>query len=129
VACLAEYPRLFSSPSGVAYNLNSFSALVISFFSLSLVENALTTGLIVYKILAVYHVGREGGVGYADAYVLDREIAPILSIMIESGVITFLAQLVQTVLYKFDITAYPIIGGLVVQLYVRSSTLSQLLIY
>ena len=122
VACLAEYPRIYSSPSRAAYN--SFNSLVLSFFSLSLVENALTTGLIVYKILTIYHVGSESGVGYADASGLDHEIVPIISIMIESGVITFLAQLVQTVMYKIDITAYPIIGGLVVQLYVRGFTLS-----
>jgi hypothetical protein len=106
---------------------NAFNTLVVSFFSLSLAENAITTGLIVYKILTIYRVGRESraGLGHADTSGLD--IVPIISIMIESGVITFLAQLVQTLMYKFDITAYPIIGGFVVQLYVRGFY-SQLLI-
>ena len=115
IACLGIYPSLYPSTSPAAYN--AFNSLVLSFFSLSLVENALTTGLIVYKILTVYRVGREDRVGYTDPSGLD--IVPIVSIMIESGAITFLAQLAQTLMYRFDITAYPIIGGFVVQLYVR----------
>ena len=119
VACLGRYPGLFTSASLAARK--AFNLLVVSFFSLSLAENALTTGLIVYKILAVYRGGRdlENRDGYADPGPSGFDIVPIISIMIESGVITFLAQLAQTLMYRFDITAYPIIGGFVVQLYVR----------
>ena len=38
--------------------------------------------------------------------------------------ITFVVQLVQTLMYKFDLTAYPIICGLDVQLYVRGFILA-----
>ena len=122
MTCLAEYPSLFRSPSVARYN--SFNTLVVSFFSLSLAENAITTGLIVYKILTIYRFGRESRVGLGSADTSGLDIVPIISIMIESGVITFLAQLVQTLMYKFDINAYPVIGGFVVQLYVRGFTLN-----
>jgi hypothetical protein len=94
--------------------------LILSLFSLSLTGNALVTGLIISKILTVYREirGLESRVG------LGQDIVPIVSILIESGVITFVVQLVQTLMYKFDITAYPIIGGFVVQLYVRGFTLN-----
>ena len=115
MTCLAEYPSLFQSPSVAGYN--AFNTLVVSFFSLSLAENALATGLIVYKILTVYRDIR--GLGCPKR--LGRDIVPIISIMIESGVITLTAQLVQTLMYKFDITAFPLLTGLVVQLYVRVS--------
>ena len=97
---------------------------MLSFLSLSLAENALATGLIVYKILTVYRdIQGLARVGYPNG--LGRDIVPIISIMIESGVITFTAQLVQTLMYKFDINSgYPIIGGFVVQLYVRGFTLN-----
>ena len=53
---------------------------------------------------------------------LGRDIVSAISILIESGVITM--QLVQTLMYKFYIIAYPILGGLVVQLYVRGFTVN-----
>ena len=122
VACLAKTPSVFQSGSPAAYNL--FDSLVLSFLSLSLAENALVTGLIVYKILTVYRgiQGLTSRVGYPKG-LLGRDIVPIISILIESGVITFTAQLVQTLMFKFDIsTGYPIIGGFIVQLYVRGFT-------
>jgi hypothetical protein len=80
-----------------------------------LAGNALVTGLIISKILTIYREiqGLESHVG------LGRDIVPIISILIESGVIIFVVQLVQTLMYKFDITAFPLLTGLVVQLYVR----------
>lgn len=118
MACLAKTPSVSVSGSSTAYN--SLNSLVLSFLSLSLAENALVTGLIVYKIIIVYRGIQEmtSRVGYPN--VLGRDIAPIISILIESGVITFTAQLVQTLMYRFDINnGYPMVGGFVVQLYVR----------
>ena len=103
---LAKFPSLYANRS---------YPLALSLLSLSLAGNALVTGLIIYKILTVYREirGLESGVE------LGREIVPIISILIESGVITFVVQLVQILLYKFDVSAYPLLGGVVVQLYVR----------
>jgi hypothetical protein len=120
VTSLAKFPSVHGDSWQAAYEL--YLSLVLSCFSLSLAENALVTGLIIFKILTVYRdiQGLTNRVGYASG--LGRDIAPILSILIESGVITFMAQLVQTLMYRFDHTAYPIIGGLVVQIYVRDFT-------
>ena len=107
VASLAVFPSVYADPSQAAY---VFHPLVLSFFSLSIIENALVTGLIISKILTEYHPE------------IGRGLVPIISILIESGVITFMVQLVQILMYKFDLTAYPIICGLVVQLYVRVSS-------
>ena len=120
MACLAKTHSEYLSGSSAEYN--SLNSLVLSFLSLSLAENALVTGLIVYKIVIAYRgiQGLANRVGHPN--VLGRDIAPIISILIESGVITFMAQLVQTLIYKFNFTAYPLIGGLVVQIYVRGFT-------
>ena len=78
------------------------------------------SGLIIFKILTEYRgiQGLTSGAGYTNG--LGRDITPIIPIMIESGAMTFMAQLVLTLIYKFDFsTAYPIICGFVVQLYVR----------
>jgi len=94
-----------------------FDSAVVAFFALSLVANAFLTGLIVYKIVSVYrnidetHAYRNG----------QHDLYPLISILVESGMITFAAQLVQIVMYKVDPDAFPIILDLVVMLYVRSS--------
>ena len=118
---LAKSVSVYADPPLAATEL--YVSLVTSFFSLSLAQNALVTGLVISKILTVYRDIQglellESHIGYANG--LKRDIVPIIYILIESGVITFMAQLVQTLMYKFDINAYRIIGGPVVQLYVRS---------
>ena len=112
----------YADPSLAAIEL--YISLVTSFFSLSLAENALVTGLIITKILTVYRdiQGLESRVGYANG--LGRDIIPIIYILIESGVITFMAQLVQTLMYKFANNAYPVLAGPIFQLYVRSFTVN-----
>jgi hypothetical protein len=121
MANLAEFPGVYEDSSQAA---SVFYPLVLSSFSLSLAENALVTGLIIFKILTEYRgiQGLTSGVGHATG--LGRDIAPIIPIMIESGMITFMAQLVLTLIYKFDHPAYPIICGFVVQLYVRGFTVN-----
>ena len=120
---LAIFPNLTNPHLSLAA-AELYYSLVLSFFSLSLAENALVTALLIYKILTIYRdiQGLESRVGYTNG--LGRDVVRILSILIESGVITFMAQLVQTLMYKFDNTAYRIIGGPVVQLYVRGFTVN-----
>ncbi|KAF8798615.1 hypothetical protein BYT27DRAFT_6897033 [Phlegmacium glaucopus] len=75
-----------------------FLDAVVSFFTLSLVVNALLTGLIVYKILSVYRDIR----GFKSPFVLGQgpnNLSPLISILIESGMITFITQLIQTIMY------------------------------
>ena len=96
---------------------------VLSFFSLSLVVNALVTGLIISKILIVYREIRIQGLE-SPVSGLGRKLVPVLSILIESGMITLGVQLIQTLMFKFDSMAYGIIHGLVVMLYVRCFTVN-----
>ena len=116
VTSVAMTPR-FLSGSLAAYEL--FISLVLSLFSLSLAENTLVTGLIITKILTMYRDYSPSGVGYANK--LGHDIVPIL---IESAAITFMAQLVQTLTYKFDPTAFSIINSPVVILFVRGFTIN-----
>ena len=117
MTAISKIPSIYADPSLPAAEL--YCSLVLSFFSLSLAENALVTGLLISKILILYRDIREieSRIGYANG--LGRDVVRIITILIESGVITFMAQLVQTLVFKFDDTAYPLIGGPVVQIYVR----------
>ena len=108
---------LLTSPTIAAFKL--LLSLAESFFSISLAQNALATGLIITKIVIVYREISPGRVGYANG--LRRGIVPIL---IESGVMKFMAQIVQALMIKFDSTGYPIISRLVVMLFVRDFTLN-----
>lgn len=98
-----------------------FSA-VTTFFALSLLVNALVTSLIVYRIVSVFHSIQEfnssssNTVGYGQ-----RDLSPIVSILIESGMITFVGQLAQSIMFKTANEIFPLIGGIVVMLFVRAS--------
>ena len=96
-----------------------FSA-VTAFFLLSLLVNAVATTLIVYKIITVFNSIQEFNVSNGSRSG-QRNLSPIVSILIESGMITFVAQLIQSVLYKTANHVFPLIGGIVVMLFVRTS--------
>jgi hypothetical protein len=95
---------------------------VTTFFFLSLAVNALVTALIVYRIITLYNDIRGFGTNSSQGSLLGhRDLNPLISILIESSLITFIAQLIQTVMYKAAIDAFPLISGSVVMLYVRAS--------
>jgi hypothetical protein len=102
---------------------NWYLSAVTAFFFVSLGVNALVTALIVYKIMNVYHDIR----GFNASNVQSahgngqRDLYPLISILIESGLITFAAQLMQSIMYKSASAAFPLVGGCVVMLYVRVS--------
>ena len=50
-----------------------------------------------------------------------RDLSPVISILIESGLITFVAQVTQTIMYKAATVAFTLVAGSVVMLYVRAS--------
>jgi len=94
---------------------------VVAFFALSLVANALLTSLIVYKIVSVYRNIRGFGktrTVYGNG--LRSDLYPLISILVESGVITCTAQLVQSAMYKAAPIYFPIISGAVVMIFVRA---------
>ena len=100
-----------------------FSA-VTAFFFLSLGVNTLVTGLIVYRIVTVYNdirgfsINNVQGSTYGSG---QRDLSPLISILIESGLITFVGQLTQSIMYKSATDAFPLVGGCVVMLYVWAS--------
>ena len=84
--------------------------------------NALATGLIVYRIITVYNEVRGFSNSNSQGSVLGhRDLSPLISILIESGLITFVGQLTQTIMYKSATEAFQLVGGSVVMLYVRAS--------
>ena len=93
---------------------------VVAFFALSLVANALLTSLIVYKIVSVYRNLRGFGKTRTVYGNGPRDLYPLISILVESGVITCTAQLVQSAMYKAAPDYFPIISGAVVMIFVRA---------
>ena len=90
------YKEILNTPSPSWY----YSA-VTAFFFLSLAVNALVTALIVYRIISVYNDIRVFNMNGSQGSVLGhRDLSPLISILIESGLMTFVAQLIQTVMYK-----------------------------
>ena len=100
-----------------------YSSAVVAFFALSLVANALLTGLIVYKIIGIYRdIQGFSGETHTDCDGRGpRDLYPLISILAESGMITFVAQLLQTSMYKTTFDGFRIVNGSVVMLYVRVS--------
>ena len=104
---------------------NWYLSTVTAFFFLSLGVNTLLTALIVYKIVIVYNEIRGFSVSNVQARTHGsgqrRDIYPVISILVESGLITFVGQLTQSIMYKSVPPAFPLVGGAVVMLYVRAS--------
>ena len=84
---------------------------------MSLGVNTLVTSLIVYRIMTIYN-----DIQGLDASVQARTHGKkLVSILIESGLITFVGQLTQSIMYKSAQAAFPLVRGCVVMLYVRAS--------
>jgi hypothetical protein len=99
-----------------------YLSAVTAFFFLSLGVNTLVTALIVYRIIIVYNDIRGFSTGNVQASAHgQRDLYPLISILIESGLITFVGQLAQSIMYKFAGAAFSLVGGCVVMLYVRTS--------
>ena len=106
---------------------NWYLPSVTAFFFLSLAVNSVTTALIVYKILTVYKEIRGSHNSNIQAGAIEnlngrRDLNPLVSILIESGLITFVGQLAQCLMFRLaSESVFPLISGVVVMLYVRAS--------
>ena len=101
-----------------------YESAVTAFFFISLGVNTLTTALIVYKIVTVYKEIRgfsTSSVGTSTYGTGQRDLTPLISILIESGLMTFVGQLTQSIMFKSASDAFPLVAGSVVMLYVRAS--------
>ena len=100
---------------------------VTAFFFLSLAVNALVTALIVYKIIRVYNEIQGFHNSNLQNNLLNnlngrRDLNPLVSILIESGLMTFVGQFTQCLMFRLaSDTAFPLVSGVVVMLYVRAS--------
>jgi hypothetical protein len=106
-----------------------YLSLFPTIFSISLGVNALVTILIVYRIITVYNDIRRFKSNVQATSLTrsvhgngQRDLCLLISILIESGLITFVAQLVQSVVYnRYADEASPLIGYIVVMLFVSAS--------
>ena len=86
--------------------------------------NALLTALIVYKIITVFNEIR--GFNNSNIRTSARrngrpDLNPLISILIESGLMTFVGQLAQCLMFRLSSDeSFPLISGVVVMLYVRA---------
>ena len=106
---------------GLAGPSHRFSAGSTAFRFLSTGVNASVTALIVYKIFTIYKDIRGFDTSTSvQANAHGRNLNPLVSILIESGLITLVGRLIVAMLDKFTIDAYPLVECVVI-LYVRIS--------
>jgi hypothetical protein len=107
-----------------------FVSMVPAIFPISLGVNALVTILIVYRIITVYNDIRRlnSNVQTTTGSLVSvhgngqRNLNPLISILIESGLITFVAQLTQSIMFEYAYVAFPLAGtSTVVMLFVSAS--------
>jgi len=95
-------------------------AITATFF-ISLGANALVTALMMYKIITAYQNGRgfktSNVQGTASQGTGQHERHPLMPILLESGLIIFVGQLVQSIMYASAFDAFPLVSGSVVMLY------------
>ena len=89
-----------------------FNLIGILSFSLSLAVNTIFTGLLVFKIakasLALRHTHARG----------IQDFTPLISMLIESGLVFFMAQLVWVVCFSVETSAFNLVSGPITIIYV-----------
>ena len=92
-----------------------FTPIGILSFSVSLAVNAIFTGLLVFKIakasLALRHAHATG----------IQDFSSLISMLIESGLVLFIVQLVWIICFKFrtESNAFNVTSGAIAMIYVR----------
>jgi hypothetical protein len=91
-----------------------YNPIGILAFSLSLAVNTIFTGLLVFKIakssMALRHTHTRG----------IQDFTPLITMLIESGLIFFMAQLVWVVCFNLESSAFDLISGPLTIIYVRA---------
>ena len=85
----------------------------VTAFSLSLGVNAIVTGLLVLKITLEYRQTK-----CSNHLDWRRNIVPIIAILIETGLMTFVGQLAWTISYGLESNVFSLVAGVVIMLYV-----------
>jgi len=90
----------------------------VTAFSLSLAVNAIVTGLLILKIVLEYRKTQT-----SNRVHWRKNIMPIVAILIETGLMTFVGQLAWTISYSLQSNVFGLVGGVVVMLYGLSPTI------
>jgi len=133
IPCLLSLAFLVTALTTLGFNIkfvaddvpnpNWYLSAVTAFFFISLGVNTVVTALIVFRIITVYNDIR----GFRNVQASaqgngQRDLYPLISILIESGLITFVGQLTQSIMYKYANVAFGLVAGSVVMLYGISTT-------
>ena len=95
-------------------------SLAISSICISLALNALVTGLLVLRITLVHRQTRRA-MAQADQRLYDLQVSPVISILIETGMITFVSQLIFVIVFGLQNACAIAVGSPMVMVYVGSS--------
>jgi hypothetical protein len=91
-----------------------FNPIGIVAFSMSLAVNTIFTGLLVFKIakasLALQNTHARGV----------KDFTPLISMLIESGLVFFMAQLIWVVCFSIESAAFNLTSGPITIIYVRA---------
>jgi hypothetical protein len=91
----------------------------VTAFSLSLAVNTIVTGLLVFKIVLEYRKIKHSSYNpNGDHLTWRRNILPIIAILIETGLMTFVGQMAWTISYGLQSNVFGLVAGVVIVLYV-----------
>ena len=95
-----------------------FFPLGVASFSISAFLNLVVSGLLVLRlVLTHYELKREGSLGYS------HNLLPLITILVESGIFTFVSQVIWTVLFGLQNPGFNSINGAITMIYVSTSFL------
>lgn len=94
--------------------------LAISSICISLALNAIVTGLLVLRIILIHRQCRHA-MTQADRRLYDIQVSPVILILIETGMMTFVSQLVFVIVFGLQNASAIVVGSPMVMVYVRSS--------
>ena len=101
-------------PQNAANRPGWFNPIGILSFSLSLAVNAIFTGLLVFKIakasLSLQHTHAKG----------TPDFTPVISMLIESGLVLFMAQLIWVICFAIESSVYNLTSTSITMVYVRA---------
>ena len=95
-------------------------ALAISSICISLALNALVTGLLVLRITLVHRQCRRA-MAQTGRDLYDIQVSPVMMILIESGMMTFVSQLALVIVFGLQNASAIVVGSPMVMVYVGSS--------
>lgn len=94
--------------------------LAVSAICISLVSNAIVTGLLVLRIALVHRRYRQD-IAHAGRRLHAFQASPIISILIETGMMTFVSQLIVIIAFGLQNAYALVVASPMIMIYVGSS--------